>query len=111
MKKRLLKSQSVLDLLMFSLLFFPFFTTSPYKKDCMVQRNTFCVGLPGCRDLLVVLQNSHSTFSDGLFSLSFLLFSGLLLPLLLLEDEELEDLESCLLKVIFDTVPFDTSMS
>lgn len=58
--------------------------------------------------------NTWRTFSEGLFSASFLLFSelDLLLPLLLLEDEELEeDLESCLLKLSFDTDPLDTSMS
>ena len=55
------------------------------------------------------------TFSDDLFSPSFLLFSELdllLTLLLLLEDEELEeDLESCLLKLSFDTETLDTSIS
>lgn len=56
------------------------------------------------------------TFSTGLFSDSFLLFSELdlllLLLLLLLEDEELEeDFESCLVKLSFDTDPLDTSIS
>lgn len=48
------------------------------------------------------------TFSEGLFSASFLLFSelDLLLLLLLLEDDELEeDLESCLLKLSFERDP------
>lgn len=62
------------------------------------------------------IQNVSQTFSDGLFSPSFLLFSELdlvlLLLLLLLEDEELEDdLESCLLKLNFDTDPLETSVS
>lgn len=55
------------------------------------------------------------TFSEDLFSPSFLLFSELdllLTLLLLLEDEELEeDLESCLLKLSFDTDTLDTSIS
>lgn len=50
-----------------------------------------------------------STFSEGLFSASFLLFSELdllLLLLLLLEDDELEeDFESCLLKLSFERDP------
>lgn len=60
------------------------------------------------------IENRSGTFSEGLFSPSFLLFSelDLLLPLLLLEDEELEeDLESCLLKLSFDTDPLATSTS
>ncbi len=59
-------------------------------------------------------KNVFCTFSGGLFSASFLLFSelDLLLLLLLLEDEELEeDFESCLLKLSFDTDPLDTSIS
>lgn len=63
---------------------------------------------------LVSIYFSH-TFSIVLFSGSFLLFSELdllLLLLLLLEEEELEeDLESCLLKLSFDTVTLDTSIS
>lgn len=66
-------------------------------------------------DTNCVFVTAPVTFSDGLFSPSFLFFSelDLLLPLLLLlEDEELEeDLESCLLKLSFDTDPFDTSIS
>lgn len=60
-----------------------------------------------------MINKASSTFSDGLFSASFLIFSelDLLLPLVLLEDEELEDLESCLFKLSFDTELFDISMS
>lgn len=59
------------------------------------------------------MKNLTPTFSAVLFSPSFLLFSELdLVVLLLLDDEELEeDLESCLLKLSFDTGALDTSTS
>lgn len=59
------------------------------------------------------MPNLTPTFSAGLFSPSFLLFSELdLVVVLLLDDEELEeDLESCLFKLSFDTDTLDTSTS
>lgn len=71
--------------------------------------------LSGFEFIFVFVYLFSQTFSAGLFSGSFLFFSELdllLLLLLLLEDEELEeDLESCLLKLSFDTDPLDTSIS